>query len=73
MTIGTAAAVAGADFHAGDETNAATWAGGSGANEFVWNNTTQELWYSANGTGSDKIDLAHISTGVPVAADVHTF
>jgi nidogen-like/Big-like domain-containing protein/uncharacterized protein DUF5801/VWA domain-containing protein/hemolysin type calcium-binding protein len=73
LTIGTAAAVAAGDFHTGDETNAATWAGGSGANEFVWNNTTKELWYSANGTGSDKIDLAHVSTGVPTAADVHTF
>lgn len=73
LTIGTAAAVAAGDFHTGNETNAATWAGGSGANEFVWNNATKELWYSANGTGTDKIDLAHISTGVPTAADVHTF
>jgi Ca2+-binding RTX toxin-like protein len=71
LTIGTSAPVAAANFHTGDETVAATWNGGTGK-EFVFNAATQELWYSANGTGSDKIDLAHISSGVPVAADVHT-
>ena len=25
---------------------------------------TQELWYSANGSGSDQVDIAHLSTGV---------
>jgi len=39
----------------------------------VFNSSTHELWFSANGTGSDKIDLAHISSGVPVATDIHTF
>jgi Ca2+-binding RTX toxin-like protein len=73
LTIGTATTVAAADFHTGDETQASTWAGGSGANEFTFNSTTHELWYSANGTGSDKIDLAHMATGVPAAGNVHTF
>ena len=73
LTIGTATTVAAGDFHTGDETQASTWAGGSGANEFTFNSTTHELWYSANGTGSDKIDLAHMATGVPAAGNVHTF
>jgi len=72
LTIGTATVLAAANFHSGDETVATTWDGGTG-NEFVWNSTTHELWFSANGTGTDKIDLAHISTGTPVATDVHTF
>ena len=72
-TIGTATTVAAADLHTGDETLVATWAGGSGANEFVFNSTTHELWYSADGTGNDKIDLAHMSTGVPANTDLHTF
>ena len=72
LIIGTASTVDLANFHTGDETVAATWNGGTGK-EFVFNTATHELWYSANGTGSDKIDLAHISTGVPVASDVHTF
>jgi len=71
LTIGTSTTVAAADFHTGDETAAATWNGGTG-NEFVFNATTHELWFSANGTGTDKVDLAHISSGVPVATDVHT-
>ena len=72
LTIATAGTVDLANFHSGDETVAATWNGGTGK-EFVFNTATHELWYSANGTGTDKIDLAHISTGVPVATDVHTF
>src|SRR5262249_36336882 len=61
LTIGTAAAVNPADFHTGNENNAADWNGGGSPNgEFLWNNTTKELWYSANGTGTDKIDLAHV-------------
>src|SRR5262249_49777764 len=53
LTITTSTTLAAADFHTGDETLAATWNGGSGSNEFVWNAGTQELWFSANGTGSD--------------------
>ena len=68
-----ASALGAGNFHTGDETVVATWSGGTGANEFVWNATTQELWYSANGTGSDRINLAHLSTGIPVAGDIHTF
>ena len=72
LIVGTAATVDLANFHTGDETVAATWNGGTGK-EFVFNTASHELWYSANGTGTDKIDLAHISTGVPVATDIHTF
>ena len=72
LPIGTAVTLDPANLHYGNEAVAATWNGGTGK-EFVFNAGTQELWYSANGTGSDKVDLAHVSTGVPVAADVHTF
>jgi Ca2+-binding RTX toxin-like protein len=71
LTIGTAATVSATNFHTGDESVAATWNGGTGK-EFVFNGTSHELWYSANGTGTDKIDVAHMTTGVPAATDVHT-
>jgi len=57
----------------GTENDASAWSANASANKFFFNATTQELWYSANGTGSDKVDLAHVSTGIPVAQDVHTF
>ena len=72
LTLDTAATLSATNFHTGDQGLAATWNGGTG-NEFVYNATSHELWYSANGTGSDMIDVAHMSTGVPVAADVRTF
>jgi Ca2+-binding RTX toxin-like protein len=54
-----------------DQTDPSAWSGG-GTDRFFFNNATGELWYSANGTGSDKIDLAHLSTGI-AAAQIHTF
>jgi len=54
-----------------NEASAGAWNGA--ANSFFFNNTTHELWYSASGTGTDKVDLAHVSTGIPTAAAVHTF
>ncbi|WP_338833505.1 DUF5801 repeats-in-toxin domain-containing protein [Bradyrhizobium septentrionale] len=72
LSIGQASTVDASNFHVGDETQAATWNGGTGK-EFVFNTTTHELWYSANGTGTDKVDLAHVSTGVPAAANVHVY
>jgi hypothetical protein len=56
----------------GTENNASAWNenGSLATNKFFFNATSHELWYSASGTGADKIDLAHISTGV-TAADVH--
>ncbi|WP_194481892.1 DUF5801 repeats-in-toxin domain-containing protein [Bradyrhizobium sp. CCBAU 53338] len=54
-----------------NETAASAWNESGSTNKFFFNATTQELWYSANGTGSDKIDLAHLSTGVPAAANIH--
>ncbi|MCC8964633.1 hypothetical protein H8A95_20520, partial [Bradyrhizobium sp. Pear76] len=57
----------------GTENNASAWNESGSANKFFFNNATHELWYSANGTGSDKVDLAHLSTGVPAAANIHIF
>ncbi|NEV02818.1 hypothetical protein FNJ47_45940 [Bradyrhizobium sp. UFLA 03-164] len=57
----------------GTENNASAWNESGSTNKFFFNNTTHELWYSANGTGSDKVDLAHLSTGVPAAANIHIF
>ncbi|WP_166294177.1 DUF5801 repeats-in-toxin domain-containing protein [Bradyrhizobium sp. 2S1] len=57
----------------GTENNASAWNESGSTNKFFFNNTTHELWYSANGTGTDKVDLAHVSTGVPAAANVHIF
>ena len=62
LTIGTAASISGAQFVASsagvpNEASAGAWNGA--ANSFFFNNTTHELWYSANGTGTDKVDLAH--------------
>ena len=78
-TVGTANALGAGNFHSvtgaagATETDANSWNGGTGSNEFLYNQSTKELWYSANGTGTDRVDLAHMATGVPVAADVHTF
>ncbi|QIG98979.1 DUF5801 repeats-in-toxin domain-containing protein [Bradyrhizobium sp. 6(2017)] len=57
----------------GTENNTSAWNESGSTNKFFFNNTTHELWYSANGTGTDKVDLAHVSTGVPAAANVHIF
>ncbi|OKO80545.1 DUF5801 repeats-in-toxin domain-containing protein, partial [Bradyrhizobium sp. NAS96.2] len=56
-----------------DQTAASAWNESNSTNKFFFNNTTHELWYSANGTGSDKVDLAHLSTGVPAAANIHIY
>ena len=72
LTIGTAATLSAENFHTGDENIASNWNGGTGK-EFLFNNATQELWYSANGTGSDAIDLAKMATGVPGGHDIHVF
>ncbi|MCA6122754.1 hypothetical protein J6500_12730 [Bradyrhizobium sp. WSM 1704] len=67
LTINTAAL---ATFTAATDANqASTWNGT--ANQFVFNTTTNELWYSANGTAAAAVDLAHVSTGVPAANAVH--
>jgi Ca2+-binding RTX toxin-like protein len=76
LNLGTATGITAAQFvssSAGvpNETSAGAW--GGTANSFFMNNTTHELWYSAAGTGADKVDLAHITSGVPQAAAIHTF
>ena len=76
LNLGTATGITAGQFVASsggvpNEASAGAW--GGTANSFFFNNTTHELWYSANGTGSDKVELAHVSTGIPDAASVHTF
>jgi Ca2+-binding RTX toxin-like protein len=44
----------------------------NGVNHFAFNTTTHELYYSPDTTAAHAIDLAHISTGVPTAASIHT-
>ncbi|UGY02097.1 DUF5801 repeats-in-toxin domain-containing protein [Bradyrhizobium quebecense] len=78
LTIGTSTAITAGQFTSsattgGTEGAATAWNESASTNKFFFNNTTAELWYSANGTGSDKVDLAHVSTGVPAAASIHTF
>ncbi|WP_461347686.1 DUF5801 repeats-in-toxin domain-containing protein [Bradyrhizobium sp. USDA 4451] len=78
LTIGTSTAITAGQFTSsattgGTENAATAWNESASTNKFFFNNTTGELWYSANGTGSDKVDLAHVSTGVPAAASIHTF
>jgi hypothetical protein len=34
--------------------------------------THHDLWFSANGTAAAAIDIAHLGTGVPTAAQIHT-
>jgi hypothetical protein len=31
-----------------------------------------DLWFSANGTAAAAIEIAHLGTGVPTAAQIHT-
>jgi hypothetical protein len=45
----------------------------TGTNHFAFNTTNHELYYSPDATVAHAIDLAHITTGVPTAASVHTF
>lgn len=78
LTIGTAQAISNGQFTwsgatGGTENDASAWSESGSTDKFFYNAGTHDLWYSANGTGNDKIDLAHMATGVPVAADVHTF
>ncbi|MCC8938635.1 hypothetical protein H8A99_19680 [Bradyrhizobium sp. Arg68] len=52
-----------------DANQATSWNGSS--NQFLFNTSHNELWYSANGTAAAAVDLAHVSTGVPAANAVH--
>jgi hypothetical protein len=69
LTIPSALSISANQLNSGGDilTNPTAWNGS--ANQFYYDTTNQELWYSANGTGADKIDLAHMATGV-LAADV---
>ena len=54
-----------------DANQDASWNGT--ANQFLFNTQHNELYYSADGTLANAIDLAQISTGVPAANAIHTF
>ena len=58
----------GSQFNFGGDINIdpAAWSGG-GTDRLYYDTTTRDLWYSASGTGADKIDLAHMATGVTPA------
>jgi Ca2+-binding RTX toxin-like protein len=71
-TLAGATAITAGQFTSGADENAASaWNQNNSTDKFFLN-AAGELWYSANGTGSDKVDLAHVSTGV-AAANIHTF
>ncbi|MGY4427419.1 Leu/Phe-tRNA-protein transferase [Bradyrhizobium sp. JR6.1] len=77
LTIGTSTGITAGQFTSSaatgsDENALNAWNESASANKFFFNNASGELWYSANGTGADKVDLAHVSTGVPAAANIHT-
>jgi hypothetical protein len=44
----------------------------STGNHFAFNTSTNELYYSPDATAAHAIDLAHLATGVPTAAHIHT-
>ncbi|MEH2568957.1 DUF5801 repeats-in-toxin domain-containing protein [Bradyrhizobium sp. AZCC 2289] len=70
LTINTASSISASQFQT--QSNVATnssW--NMQADSFMLDSGTHDLWYSANGTGADKIDLAHMATGVPAAAQIH--
>jgi hypothetical protein len=67
LTIGTAQIAAFTQVT--DATQANAWNGST--NQFVFNTDHNELWYSANGTAANAVDLAHVATGVPAANAVH--
>jgi len=69
LTINTSALAAFTT--ATDVTQPAAWNGST--NQFVFNTTHNELYYSVDGTAAHAIDLAHVSTGVPAATAIHTF
>ena len=65
-TIASALSISVDQFDFGDIlTDPTAWNGN--ANQFYYDTSHQELWYSADGWGADKIDLAHMATGVTPA------
>jgi T1SS-143 domain-containing protein len=75
LTISNASAINGAtQFNTGagaPTSGGAAWAESTATDKFYFDATNHNLWFSANGTGSDQVQLAHLSTGVPAAANVH--
>jgi VCBS repeat-containing protein len=54
-----------------DATQPTAWNGS--ANQFVFNTSQNELYYSDNGTAAHAVDLAQIATGIPAAGAIHIF
>jgi Ca2+-binding RTX toxin-like protein len=69
LTINTAqlASYTSAPTGANDQTHDSTFA----ANQFFFNTTTDHLYYSADHTAANAVDLAHISTGLPATGAIH--
>ncbi|MBR0786792.1 DUF5801 repeats-in-toxin domain-containing protein, partial [Bradyrhizobium iriomotense] len=72
LTINTAALInAATQFASGNgapTTGGVGWTESTSADKFYLNTSDNTLWYSANGTGSDQVLLAHMSTGVAPSA-----
>ena len=49
----------------------AAWTGVT--NQFYVDTTGHNLWYSANGTAANAVEVAHLATGIPAQADIHVF
>jgi Ca2+-binding RTX toxin-like protein len=79
LTISNAGLInAATQFNSGDgapTSGGVAWQESSSGDKFYYDTTNHNLWYSAAGNGSDQVQLAHMSTGVPaatVAAAIHT-
>ncbi|MBR1132114.1 DUF5801 repeats-in-toxin domain-containing protein, partial [Bradyrhizobium iriomotense] len=72
LTINTAALInAATQFASGNgapTTGGVGWTESTSADKFYLNTSDNTLWYSANGTGSDQVLLAHMSTGIAPSA-----
>ncbi|UVO39441.1 hypothetical protein KUL72_14350 [Bradyrhizobium arachidis] len=72
LTINTAALInAATQFASGNgapTTGGVGWTESTSADKFYLNTSDNTLWYSASGTGSDQVLLAHMSTGVAPSA-----
>jgi hypothetical protein len=51
---------------------ASSWTESTAHDKFYYDTTGQNLWYSADGTGAQAIEVAHLATGVATPAQVAT-
>jgi Ca2+-binding RTX toxin-like protein len=75
LTITTAALInAATQFGTGTvapTTSGTGWSESTSVDKFYFDSAHGDLWFSAAGTGADQVKLAHLSTGVVAAANVH--